>query len=360
MNKRSFLNLDLLLIVPVFILIAISLVTLLSLNFSFFWSQLVFLIISIIAFLFFSQTNLKTLSLFGKPIYIISIILLVLILFLGIESRGAIRWIEILGFRFQFSEILKPFLAVSLAGFLSTNKKYDFKSLIHVLSFLAPIVILIFLQPDLGDALIYIAVVFAVLLYIGFSFKYFISLFLPLVIAIPFFWNFLHDYQKQRVLTFLNPQADPLGSSYNVIQSVIAVGSGMFAGRGLGQGTQSGLRFLPERNTDFIFATISEQLGIIGSIIILICFILILYRIYRIFLNSDDKFSKIFAAVVFFSFLIQLFVNIGMNIGILPIVGVTLPFVSSGGSSLLSNFIFLAFLSSISRFSKTKDVLEIS
>jgi rod shape determining protein RodA len=169
----------------------------------------------------------------------------------------------------------------------------------------------------------------------------------------------LHDYQKQRILTFLNPGSDPLGTSYNVIQSVIAVGSGMFAGRGLGQGTQSGLRFLPERNTDFIFATISEQLGIVGSVIVLICFILIIYRIYIIFQKSDDKFCKIFAAIVFFSFLIQLFVNIGMNTGILPIVGVTLPFISSGGSSLLSNFIFLGFLSAISRSSKANDVLEI-
>ena len=359
MNKRSFLNTDWFLVVPVFILVAISLVTLLSLNFSFFKSQLIYLIISIFAFLFFSQADHKALILYGKPIYIISIVLLILILFLGIESGGAIRWIEIFGFRFQFSEILKPFLAISLTGFLVAQKKYNFRSLFEIILFLTPVALLIFLQPDLGDALIYVAVVFAILLYVGFPFKYFISLILPLIIAVPFFWNFLHDYQRQRILTFLNPGSDPLGTSYNVIQSVIAVGSGMFAGRGLGQGTQSGLRFLPERNTDFIFATISEQLGIIGSVIVLICFIFIIYRIYIIFQKSDDKFCKIFAAIVFFNFLIQPFVNIGMNIGILPIVGVTLPFISSGGSSLLSNFIFLGFLSSISRSSKTNDVLEI-
>lgn len=161
-------------------------------------------------------------------------------------------------------------------------------------------------------------------------------------------------------MTFLDPSRDPLGTSYNVIQSVIAVGSGMIMGRGLGQGTQSGLRFLPERHTDFIFATISEQLGFIGTIIILVCFAFLLYRVFKIFLNSEEGFSKNFSAIVFFSFLIQIFVNIGMNVGIIPVVGVTLPFVSYGGSSLLSNFIFLGFLSSIVRSTKDKNVLEIS
>jgi rod shape determining protein RodA len=171
-------------------------------------------------------------------------------------------------------------------------------------------------------------------------------------------WKFLHEYQRQRILTFLDPGKDPLGTSYNVIQSVIAVGSGMLMGRGLGQGTQSGLRFLPERHTDFIFATISEQLGFIGTLIMLVCFAFILYKIYTIFRNSDDKLAKILAAIIFFTFLIQIFVNIGMNIGILPIVGVTLPFVSYGGSSLLSNFIFLGFLSAINK-GRREEILEI-
>ncbi|MGA2968151.1 MAG: FtsW/RodA/SpoVE family cell cycle protein, partial [Candidatus Levyibacteriota bacterium] len=184
------------------------------------------------------------------------------------------------------------------------------------------------------------------------------GLILPLLAVFPLVWRLLHEYQRQRILTFLDPGKDPLGTSYNVIQSVIAVGSGMLMGRGLGQGTQSGLRFLPERHTDFIFATISEQLGFIGVLIVLICFACILYKIYIIFINSDDKFSKVFAAIIFFSFLIQIFVNIAMNIGILPIVGVTLPFVSYGGSSLLSNFIFLGFLAAINKGHR-QEILEI-
>ena len=359
MNRNKSLGIDWFLVLPVVILIAISLVTLISLNFSFFQSQLIFFIVGIFAFFFFSQTNYKILGIYSKPIYIISLILLLLVLFLGIESRGAIRWIEILGFRFQFSEILKPFLAVSFASFLIEKKRYNLNSFLNIFLFLFPIALLIFLQPDLGDALIYVGVVLAVVIYLGFSIKYFVALFAPLFVVMPLIWSILHDYQKQRVLTFLDPGKDPLGTSYNVIQSVIAVGSGMLMGKGLGQGTQSGLRFLPERHTDFIFATISEQLGFIGAIIILICFGFILYKIYQIFLNTNDKFCKTFSVIVFFSFLIQIFVNVGMNMGIIPIVGVTLPFVSYGGSSLLSNFIFLGLLSSINRDSKENEVLEI-
>ena len=136
----------------------------------------------------------------------------------------------------------------------------------------------------------------ATVIYLGFSLKYFVGLLVPFIVFLPVVWKFLHEYQRQRVLTFFDPGKDPLGTSYNVIQSVIAVGSGMLMGKGLGQGTQSGLRFLPERHTDFIFATISEQLGFVGSVILLICLQCILYRIYVIFKNSDDKFSRIFAA----------------------------------------------------------------
>ena len=359
MAKKGIFGLDLFLIVPVLILVGVSLVTLFSLSFDLFRSQFIFLIISLIFFFFFSQVNYKVLKIYSLPIYIVSIVLLILVLFLGFESRGSIRWLDILGFRIQFSEILKPFLAVSFATYLIDNRKYDFKFLISIFFLVAPIALLIFFQPDLGDALIYMAVVITTIVYLGFPVKYFLAILVPIAAIFPFFWKVLKVYQRQRILTFLNPGSDPLGTSYNVIQSVIAVGSGMIMGKGLGQGTQSGLRFLPERNTDFIFATISEQLGFIGAVILLLAFAFFLYKVYTIFLNSGDKFSKVFAAIVFFTFLIQIFVNIGMNIGIVPIVGVTLPFVSTGGSSLLSNFILLGFLSALSKSSKDKNVLEI-
>ncbi len=358
--NRIIKEIDWFLIIPVLILVLLSLVTLLSLNISFFNGQVVLFILSIFAFLFFSQSHYKTASVFGKPIYIISIILLTFVLILGIESRGAVRWVEIFGFRLQFSEVLKPFLAVSLAVYLSQIKVFNFRSFLNIFLLLTPIFFLIFFQPDLGNALLYSIVVFLSVIYIGFPMRYFLVSTLPFILMMPFLWNLLHDYQRQRILTFLNPSMDPLGTSYNVIQSIIAVGSGMIMGRGIGQGSQSSLRFLPERQTDFIFATISESLGMIGVIIILICFGFLLYRILQIYFETNDNFCKTFSAIVFFTFLVQIFVNIGMNIGILPIVGVTLPFISYGGSSLVSNFIFLGFLNSIEKFANKDKVLEIS
>jgi len=357
--SRILKEIDWFLIIPVFILVLLSLVTLFSLNVSFFNGQVVLFILSVFAFLFFSQSNYKTASVFAKPIYIFSIIALLFVLILGIESRGAVRWVEILGFRLQFSEVLKPFLAISLASYLSQIKVFNFRSFLNVFLLLTPIFFLIFFQPDLGNAILYGLVVFLSVIYLGFPFRYFLVSALPFILMAPIFWNFLRDYQRQRVLTFLNPSLDPLGTSYNVIQSIIAVGSGMIMGKGIGQGSQSSLRFLPERQTDFIFATISEQLGMIGVVIVLVCFGVLLYRILQIFLNTNDNFCKTFSAIVFFTFLIQIFVNIGMNVGLLPIVGVTLPFVSYGGSSLLSNFIFLGLLNSINKSLKEDKVLEI-
>jgi rod shape determining protein RodA len=359
MNRKGLLDIDWFLILPVAILVAISLVTLFSLNLSLFKSQVMFLLVSALAFLFFSQANYQILKVYSKPIYILSLILLGLVFFLGVESRGAARWYDLFGLRIQFSEILKPFLAISFASYVLNKKTYTFRSLLDIFFLLAPIALLIFIQPDLGDALIYVGIVLATTFFLGFSLKYFLGLVLPVLAIFPIIWRFLHDYQRQRILTFFDAGKDPLGSSYNVIQSVIAVGSGMIMGKGLGQGTQSGLRFLPERHTDFIFATISEQLGFVGTVIVLLCFAFFLYKIYGIFKNSDDKFCKTFSVIIFFAFLIQIFTNIGMNIGIVPIVGVTLPFVSYGGSSLLSNFIFLGFLSSINKTVRNKDVLEI-
>jgi rod shape determining protein RodA len=347
------------LLTPVFILIAVSLLTLFSVNVLLIRSQIVVLLFSLFAFFVFSNANLKIFKIYSIPIYFVSVILLVLVFMIGIESRGSLRWIEIFGFRLQFSEILKPFLAIALATYVSEFKSFNLKALINIFMLLFPVALLIFLQPDLGDALIYCLVVLCVSLYLGFSFKYFAAIFLPFLLVAPLLWNFLHDYQRQRVLTYLDPGKDPLGTSYNVIQSVIAVGSGMIIGKGIGLGTQSGLRFLPERHTDFIFATITEQLGFVGSMLILICFIWFLYRIYKNFKDSDDTFTKVFASIVFFAFLIQIFINVGMNIGILPIVGVTLPFVSYGGSSLLSNFIFLGLLSALAKSAKQTKVLEI-
>ena len=352
-------DIDWLMIVPVMLLLLFSLSTLFSIDTGVFKSQLVFAIFSIAAFVLFTQINPNILSRFAIHIYASSIIILILVLIIGVESHGATRWIELFGIRFQFSEILKPFLAISLAGVLSQAKRYAFSTFVATLGFLVPIILLIFLQPDLGNALIYIGVVFFTLLIFGFPLRYFVLSFILWIATLPFFWFILHDYQRQRILTFLDPSKDPLGRSYNSIQAIIAVGSGEFFGRGLGQGTQSILKFLPERHTDFIFATISEEFGFVGSTILVLAFAALLYRIYLIYKEGEDGFSQIFTIIVFFIIFTHFFINVGMNVGLIPVVGVTLPFVSSGGSSLLSNFILLGLLIAVSKRSKRRDMLEI-
>ncbi|MEK7533729.1 MAG: FtsW/RodA/SpoVE family cell cycle protein [Patescibacteria group bacterium] len=359
MNKRFLFSLDYGLIVPAIVLVTLSLTTLFSINIALFKNQLIFFIISILALIFFSQVNYKILKKYCGLIYVTSIVLFILVLVIGVESRGSVRWFEIMGFRIQFSEILKPFLAISFSAYLANRENHSYKTFFLIICFLAPIAVLILVQPDLGNALIYILVTVLTLFIYGFPLPLFLLSSILVSIVAPFLWQFMHQYQKQRIITFFHP-TDPLGFSYNAIQSIITIGSGMIVGKGLGQGTQSGLQFLPERHTDFIFATLSEGLGFIGGVIVLLSFSFLLYRIIIIFSNAQDSFFKLFAITVFSLILLQFFINIGMNIGVIPVVGVTLPFISYGGSSLLSNFIILGILSAISQDPTKRKVLEIN
>ncbi len=351
-------SIDWFLLLPIAILLIFSLTTIYTIEPTTFRSQFIFTGLSVFMLFFFSQINAAIFKKYYIIVYVVSLLLLTAVLFLGSESRGSVRWFMIAGVGIQFSELLKPFIAISFAAYLSQLNSYSFKSFIASLALMAPIFLLIFFQPDLGNALIYVIVGMGALVIYGYPLRWFIAGFLIWLTSLPFLWVLLHDYQRQRVLTFINPSRDPLGTSYNAIQSVIAVGSGMIIGRGLGQGTQAELRFLPEHHTDFIFATISEELGFVGSIIIIFCFAFIFYRLFLIIRNSDDKFSKLFSSIVFLLIFVHFFVNVGMNIGIVPIVGVTLPFVSYGGSSLLSNFILLGLLFAVHK-RKRAEVLEI-
>jgi len=357
--RKLGLLIDWRLLLPATILVILGLVMLSSLNPAFFQSQLIAVIISLIAYLLFSQITLNSFRNFSLPLYIISVFFLIVVFLWGFESHGAARWITIFGVSLQFSELLKPFLLLAMASYLVNNRNTSLRTFLSLIAFLLPVMFFIYKQPDLGNTLIYGGVALLTMLIFGFPLLWFGLVLLPIVLVTPMLWGFLHDYQRQRVLTFVNPTRDPLGTSYNTIQAVIAVGSGMWVGRGLTESTQSGLRFLPERHTDFMFATFSESFGFIGGVIVLFCFTLLFYRMYRIFSLTTDSFSKIFTAGTLSLFLIHFFLNIGMNIGIVPIVGVTLPFVSFGGSSLLSNFILLGMVSSIGNAIKSRNVLEI-
>lgn len=345
--------------IPITVLITVSMITLFSIDVSYFRNQMISLVVGLVGFFVFSRINIDFMRQLKTPIYILSIIFLLIVLLAGIEARGASRWIEIFGIRLQFSEILKPFLALSFASIIDEGADHKLKTFLKLIVFMIPIVILVTLQPDLGSGLLYAGAGLFGLLAMGFSAWWFLITALPIIALSPLIWKLLHEYQRQRILTFINATGDPLGTSYNSIQAIIAVGSGSFFGRGISEGTQSVLRFLPERHTDFIFATIAEGLGFFGAGIVILAFFAILFRIFTLFRQREDLFGKSFLAVSFGFIFIQGFVNIAMNMGLLPIVGITFPFVSFGGSSLLSNFIFLGFISSMSNSKKRREVLEI-
>lgn len=313
--------------------------------------QTVFTITGLILFLIVSQFDLLSIKNFIKPLYILVLILLLVVLVLGIETRGSVRWIPLGLFNIQPSEFAKPVLILILASFWSKNLPTVlniFKSLLWTF----PFFILIFRQPDLGSALTILSIWLGILLVVKVSIKKMIILALIVLVTVPTSWLFLHDYQKQRILTFMDPGSDPLGRGYNVIQSTIAVGSGQFLGRGLGRGTQSRLQFLPEFRTDFIFASIAEELGFVGSILILVLYFFLLIYCLKIADATEDMYSFLIIIGVVSMLMFQIIVNIGMNIGILPITGITLPLISYGGSSLISVFICLGLVASFIRFKK--------
>ena len=339
------MKIDWWLVVPTLLLLFIGLVVLRSVAPSLVLYQGLFLIIAVIVFLIFSATDFQIPFTLFLPSYLFSIIFLILPSLFGLYTRGTLRWIQIGQFSLQPSEIIKPFLLITFSVLAASEFRH--KSLLLFASFIVPVLI-IFLQPDLGTALI-ISVGWITVLFSRLRLKHiFIGLLALGIFVYPATHFFLKSYQKDRLLTYVDPYRDPLGQGYHVIQSLIAVGSGQFFGRGLGHGTQSQLRFLPEHHTDFIFASLSEELGFVGSTIVITLFAVLLWRIYRISHQTTHPAGSLFCLSVLAMLAFQIFVNIGMNMGIAPITGITLPFLSYGGSSLLSLSITLGLINSIS------------
>lgn len=308
--------------------------------------QLLFALIGVILFFLVSQFDYRIFKNIRFPLLFLILIMLIIVEILGIETRGSVRWIPLGVFNIQPSEFAKPVLIIFLASFWS-DKISSWRNIVKSFLWAAPLIFLVFKQPDLGSAMTLVSIWLGLLLVSGISIRKILSLSLLILFLTPLSWNFLQDYQKERVIGFLTPGIDPLGRGYNLIQSTIAVGSGQIFGRGLGRGTQSRLQFLPEFRTDFIFASISEEMGFVGSmLIILLYFLLLSYCLIKVNKVTDRfGFFIIFATVSMFTF--QIFVNIGMNMGLLPITGITLPLISYGGSSLISTFICLGLIASV-------------
>lgn len=306
--------------------------------------QFLFWLIAFVAFITFSQSDIRMFKSIGVYFYVFSVVLLLATLFLADNTRGAKRWIYFGELSLQPSELIKPFLVIFFASVLDVSWS-RFLSALAAFAFVAG---LIFIQPDLGSVLVVFAAFLGSSMFSRFSLKRLLLVLVILALLSPLGWGFLADYQKQRILAFLTPLADPQGAGYNAVQSMIAVGSGMLTGQGLGQGVQSQLAFLPERHTDFIFASLSEELGFIGSFLTLLAFALILGRIIVLIKKEDDYFLQSLLGGIFMIIFAQAGINVGMNLGLLPITGIPLPLVSSGGSSLVATSIMLGMISSIS------------
>jgi len=284
-----------------------------------------------------AQLSPRFLARWAPWLYGAGIGLLVCVLLFGVGAKGAQRWIALPGFRFQPSEIMKLVLPMTIAWYLASRPlppslKHTFVSLVMV----AIPTVLIMKQPDLGTSLLIASSGIFVLLFSGIRWRYIFGALGVAGAALPGLWAVMKDYQKQRVLTFLDPESDPLGSGWNIIQSKIAIGSGGVTGKGWLDGTQSQLDFLPESHTDFIIAVIAEELGLTGVVLLLLLYLCIIARGLLIAAQAQDGFGRLLAGSVILTFFVYVLVNMGMVSGLLPVVGVPLPMVSYGGTSIVT------------------------
>ncbi|MCQ9206497.1 MAG: rod shape-determining protein RodA [Omnitrophica bacterium] len=282
-------------------------------------------------------------------LYAVNILLLIFVLFFGRSRGGAQRWIGIGPISIQPSEMAKITFILALSSYIGSRKNEVTKIsfFLRVLCFALPVFLLILIEPDLGTALLIIPITLIMLYVAGARAGHLFGVILLGIGALPVFWQFLKEYQKQRLFVFINPNIDPLGSGYTIIQSKIAVGSGGIFGKGWLGGTQNQLNFLPERHTDFIFSVIGEEWGFIGALVLISLYALIVMRGLKIIDRTPDLSGKLMATGFIALFAIQAVINIGMTIGFLPIVGLTLPLISYGGSSLVATLITMGLLLNI-------------
>ncbi len=349
-NRTSFLqkfkNFDYILLACILLLGFISLATMYSTD----GGKILFhtkshftkLIIFTFMMLIISSINIKFWFSIGYLSYLVIVGLLVWTYLFGVTSSGSQRWINLYFINLQPSELMKIFIILCLAKYFHRMKLENVNSIYTIFTSLIIILLpmgLVIVQPDLGTSLLIAISGIAVLWFAGINYKYFIYTMLGFIISMPFIIAFLKPYQKLRVLTFLNPDRDPLGAGYQIIQSKIAVGSGGIFGKGFLKGTQSYLEFLPEKHTDFIFTLFSEEFGFVGSVFLLLIYGLIIYRIIVIGASSRSYFAKIFCYSFGAAIFVYITINMSMVLGLLPIVGSPLPILSYGGSSMLATMI---------------------
>lgn len=282
-------------------------------------------------------------------LYILSVLLLIYVILFGRMTGGAQRWIVIAGFDFQPTEFAKIALIIFLADFFSRQKDKLSYSAYYLLPFIFTgiLMLLIFKQPDLGSSMIFLGILLCMIFIAGIKWKHIMIMALLFLSSFPILWSLLKDYQKNRIILFINPNLDPLGAGYNVIQSKVAIGSGGLFGQGLFSGIQSQLKFLPAQHTDFVFSVVGEEMGFAGAVVLLGLFMLLIWKGIKIAQEAPDFLGTFLAAGVVAFLFFHILVNVGMAMGLMPATGLPLPFISYGGTFMISNFLGIGILLNI-------------
>lgn len=357
-NKLKMYDLPLLIISGLLLIIGLAVQYAISVgegSLQVFWRQVVYVGLATILFFVFSGYNYQLLAKTNRWVYIFVILALIYLLWFGDPIRGSARWIDFGFFRLQPAELAKLVVGIGLSRWLYINRGQinAWKNILVTFAYAAVPAVLITLEPDLGSSLVVMAIWFGLILISPIK-KFYILLFIVFgLIFAGVAWQFLlADYQQERIEVFLDPDKDPQGKGYNVRQAIIAVGSGQWFGRGLGQGVQSQLKFLPEKHTDFVFAASAEEIGFVGSIAIVALYFLLLRKIIKVMQMARDDLGMYIAGGVLFLFATQIIINLGMNTGLLPVTGIPLPLITFGGSSMIVAGIALGIVQNIARQSR--------
>jgi rod shape determining protein RodA len=361
-QRKMLRNLDYVFILTVMVILGFSLVVLSSANLTipgdptgFVKKQALWIVIGTVALIVVMAFDYNHIAKYNKYLYLLNTVLLTAVLLIGSTNKGATRWLSLGPFDFQPSEVAKVIIIITFAKFLADRQgKLDtFWQLIPCFMFVGFPMLFILAQPDLGTSLVFLAIMFGMLFVAGANPKVLLTLVIGGLIGVSLLlyvhlnfglWLPLKDYQVMRLVVFTNPYIDELGSGYQIIQSLIAIGSGGLWGQGLYEGSQIQLRFLPEHHTDFIFSVVGEELGFIGGGFLLVSFYLLMYRGVKIAYSAKDLYGTLIVIGIISMFTFQVFVNVGMTIAITPITGLPLPFVSYGGSAMLTNMIALGLI----------------
>jgi rod shape determining protein RodA len=315
-----------------------------------FFKQLGFVVTGVVVLFFFSNLNYNAWRVYNRYLYVLGIVLLLAVLLFGTVINGTKGWFFIAGFGIQPVEFVKLALIVSLSAYLSRriNLIPYWRLFLESAVLTGIFVILVMFQPDLGSSMILVAVWLGMLILTGLPWRYVLGILLAVVsVALLAWFFFLADYQKNRLMVLWDPSLDPLGAGYNINQSMIAIGSGSWLGQGLGLGSQSQLKFIPERMTDFILAVIGEEFGFVGFALLLILWAIIFWRLIILARRAPNNFAYLLLCGIAIVFFVHVVINVGMNLGVMPVIGVSLPFLSQGGSFLLMCFMFLGITENI-------------